>query len=223
MTTETLQVLDTVADDVLLRAQLQTATAGLGIGAEVLIRKDQFASAIGNSRRFLPTNALAQTFDRASGAIVAQTAAASATQQFAAIHLVKGMLVTTITFVNGATAGASLLNQWFSLSSSARVLLGVTNDDTSTAWAANAAKTLTLAEPYLVPATGLYYLGVMVKATTVPTLLGHTNVAAAITNGIAPILAGTDATNSALTNPASAPATAAALTAGISHCYAYVS
>lgn len=223
MTTETLQKKETLAGDALLVAQLGTATGGLPIGAEVLIRADHFREALSASSRFLPTNAVAQTFDRASGDVVAQTAAASATQQFAAIHLVKGQVITTITFVNGATAGGTLLNQWFSLYSSARVLLGVTNDDTSTAWGANAAKTLTLATPYIVPATGLYYLGVMVKATTVPTLLGHTNVAAAITNGIAPILAGTDATNNALTTPASAPATAAAITAGISHAYAYVS
>ncbi len=223
MTTETLPILTTVADDALVRVQLQTAVGGAPANSEVLVRADQFGSALRATNRFLPASALAQTFDRASGAIIAQTAPASATQQFNAIYLTKGQIISTITFVNGATAGGTLLNQWFSLYSSARVLLGVTNDDTSTAWGANAAKTLTLATPYIVPSSGLYYVGCMVKATTVPTLLGHTNVAAAITNGIAPILAGTDATNSALTDPASAPATAAALTAGISHAYAYVS
>lgn len=223
MTTETLQKRTTLAGNSLLVGQLQTANGGLDIGTEVLIRADHFSEAMASARRFPPTGALAQSFDRSTGPVTAQTAPASATQQFTAINLVAGQIISTITFVNGATAAGTPLNQWFSLYSAARELLAVTADDTTTAWAANAAKTLTLATPYIVPTTGMYYVGCMVKATTVPTLLGHTNPASSVLHAIAPILTGTDATNTALTNPASAPNPAAALTAGISLAYCYVS
>lgn len=223
MTTETLQKRTTLAGNALLVAQLQTANGGLDIGTEVQIRADHFSEAMASGRRFPPTGALAQSFDRSTGPVTAQTAAASATQQFTAINLVAGQTIANITFVNGVTAAGTPLNQWFSLYSSALALLAVTADDTTTAWAANASKTLALATPYIVPSAGLYYVGCMVKATTVPTLLGHTNPASSTLYTIAPILTGTDATNNALTNPASAPDPAHALTAGISLAYCYVS
>jgi hypothetical protein len=40
------------------------------------------------------------------------------------------------------------------------------------AWAANTAITLPLATPQMATTAGVYYAAVMVKATTVPTLLG---------------------------------------------------
>lgn len=91
-----------------------------------------------------------------------------------AVPLQVGELVTSITFKSGATAADTPVNWWFALYSSASTpaLVGQTADQTTTAWAANTVKTLALTTPYRVPATGVYYVGVMVKATTPPTLLG---------------------------------------------------
>jgi hypothetical protein len=58
-----------------------------------------------------------------------------------------------------------------------------------------------------VPSTGLYYVGINVTAATVPSL-GGVGTSGAST-GLAPKLVCFDNTNTGLTNPASAPATAA--------------
>ena len=94
----------------------------------------------------------------------------------AALYLEAGDVVTSLTFCSATTAAGTPTNWWFALYSSAATpaLLAQTADQTSTAWAANTAKTVALAAPYTVPTTGIYYAAVMVKATTVPTLLGAT-------------------------------------------------
>lgn len=220
---ETLQ--QTTAPNAADLVRIRKATIAADLQTEVLVPIGDLVSSIGVTAAGLPTAGFAQTFSRVGVPTVSQTAAASATQQFAAIYLRAGQTVTTISFLSGATALGTGVNQWFSIYSTLAagpVLLGVTNDDTSTAWAANTVKTLTLATAYKVPTSGLYYLGCMVKATTVPTLIACVDTNAA-KNGIAPILAGTDATNNALTNPASAPNPAAALTAGVALAWAYVS
>lgn len=93
-----------------------------------------------------------------------------------AVYLEAGDVVTNLTFVSATTAAGTPTNWWFALYSSAATpaLLRQTADQTSTAWAANTAKTVALSTPYAVPATGIYYAAVMVKATTVPTLAGRT-------------------------------------------------
>jgi hypothetical protein len=94
-----------------------------------------------------------------------------------------GDLVTSLTFVSGATAAGTPTNWWFALydTSATPALIYQTADQTSTAWAANTAKTVALSSAYLVPKSGLYWAAVMVKATTPPTLAGITleNAAAA--------------------------------------------
>jgi hypothetical protein len=128
-------------------------------------------------------------------------------------------VITSATFVSGATAAGTPVNQWFALYDQNLNKLGVTSDDTSTAWAASSAKTLTFASQITTAYSGLFYLGVMVKATTVPSILGFSS--RLTLNALAPKLTGTS--TAALTNPASAPATAAALTAVGATLYGYVS
>lgn len=67
-------------------------------------------------------------------------------------------------------------------------------------------KTLSLAAQYTVPSTGLYYVGIMVAATTVPTIKGQAAPSASQLHGTAPILNGTSSTGltTALPNPAAA-------------------
>jgi hypothetical protein len=99
------------------------------------------------------------------------------------IHLEAGDVITSLTFLSGATAANTPTNWWFALydDSSTPALVRQTADQTTGAWAANTAKTVALASTYLVPRSGVYYAAIMVKATAVPTLAGVTleNAAAA--------------------------------------------
>lgn len=168
-----------------------------------------------------PTGALAQTFGRETR-IDNVSGPTSGREILTLIYLTAGTLVSNITFFSGTTAATTPTNQWFSLRSSARALLAITADDTTTAWGANTKKTLAVSSPYTVPTSGLYYLGFMVAAAAVPTWLGAFQQHSVI--ALQPlILTGTDNTNTGLTTPASAPATSAALGVGSTIPYAYVS
>jgi hypothetical protein len=125
-----------------------------------------------------------------------------------ALPLQAGDVVTSLTFVSGETAAGTPANWWFALYDTAGALMAQSADQTTTAWAANTAKKLALATPQLAQRAGLYYAAIMVKATTVPTLVGvslqHAVVAGAL--GLsAKVLAQTS--GSALTD--TAPATIA--------------
>lgn len=168
---------------------------------------------------FMRSGAFASTIFRTQINSATMVAPASGTLELVLIKLRKGTLVSKITYMSGTTALSVGSNQWFALYSSALALLGVTNDDTNTAWSANVEKQLTLAAAYTVPSTGLYYLGKLIVATTVPTMSGFSGVA--IPNGLTPIIAGTS--TASLTTPASAPNPAAAVTRTATVPYAWVS
>jgi hypothetical protein len=125
----------------------------------------------------------------------------------AALELEAGDIVTNLTFVSGATAANTPTNWWFALYSSAATpaLLSQTADQTSTAWAANTAKTVALAAPQTITTSGVYYAAIMVKATTPPTLAGvaveNAAVAGAVVTGQA-ILAQTSGSSLTTTAPA---------------------
>jgi hypothetical protein len=98
-------------------------------------------------------------------------------------------------------------------------VLAKTADDTTTAWNLNTTKTLAISGGYT-PTTDLpVYLGIMVAATTVPTLV-QVGISTVI-GGLTPMIAATSTTG--LTTPASLGATAGALTALNGLAYAYVS
>lgn len=165
-----------------------------------------------------PTGTVAETFPRQyHGASLA--IGATGVLFLSAIYLPVGTTVTNITYVSAGTGAGTPTNQWFALYSSARAKLEVTADDTTTAWASNTAKTLALASPYTTTSSGLYYVGICVVAATVPTVNGKT-VGTAGVHAIAPILSGTSSTG--LTDPASAPATAGAITATTGLPYVYL-
>jgi len=129
-----------------------------------------------------------------------------------ALPLSAGDLVTKLAFKSGATAAGTPTNWWFSLYDTAGNLLSQTADQLTAAWAADTTKDLALATPYLVTVPGVYYAGIMVKATTPPTLVGITLARAAVSTGFLStdkVLAQTS--GSALTT--TAPATIATPTA----------
>lgn len=151
------------------------------------------------------------------------------------IWLFAGDIVSNIGWKSGTTAftrGSNLDSHlWFALFDSSRVMVACTADDTSGAWGASAIKTLAIANiasgasaTYTVPASAMYYLGVMAMMGTggspaVP------NIAAAnhldgVTNTSAPILEGSSTTGQ--TTAPAFPFTAAALTATGSNKYGRV-
>jgi hypothetical protein len=124
-----------------------------------------------------------------------------------AIPLQAGQIVTNISFVSATTAANTPTNYWFALySPSGAALRAQTADQTSTAWGANTVKTLALVAPYTVTASGIYYVGIMVKATTPPTLAGvalHNAVLAGNMVGSMSVLAQTSGVTLTDTAPAS--------------------
>lgn len=123
----------------------------------------------------------------------------SGTLYLVPIWLPKGLVVSTITFISAGTAAASPTNWWFSLHDSSRKMLARTIDQTTTAWAANTIMTKAIAQTtagnvstYTTTYTGLHYLGIMIKATTVCNIVGEGSVADVVAS-IAPGFGGTDA------------------------------
>lgn len=122
----------------------------------------------------------------------------SGTLYLVPIWLPKGLVVSSISFTSGGTAAASPTNYWFTLHDSSRKALARTADQLTAAWAANTVKTLAVAQTlagsassYTTTYSGLHYLGVMVKATTVPNLVSEGSLADVVAS-VAPGFGGTD-------------------------------
>jgi len=169
-------------------------------------------------RAAAPTGALAESFPRAfhKGDHGAFT---SGTLRLQAIYLPKDLTITSISFVSGLTALASGSNQWFALYNSALDLLMQTDDDTSIAWAAGTVKTLNLTSTYTTTSAGLYYIGILIVASTMPTIMRLSSTNSNL-NNLDPKLNGNSTTG--LTGAAPDPA-AAISSATTSFHYCYVS
>lgn len=107
--------------------------------------------------------------------------AATGVELTAWIPLSAGDLVTTITFVTGATAAATPTAGYICLRTAAGVLLAQSADFTSTARAANTAYPVALATAQVAPASGLFRIGISFTAGTVPSLRGVSLGNAALT------------------------------------------
>lgn len=124
-----------------------------------------------------------------------------------AVPVQTGDLISNITFVSGATGAGTPTNWWFALYDGGGNLLAQSADQTNTAWAASTAKTLALTTSQRVSAAGVLYAAVMVKATTVPTLIGANLAVAVAAGAIAGSKVLSQTSGSALTT--TAPATIA--------------
>ena len=196
--------------------------ANLAAGESVIMGEDgQWSYYAANGAIQVPTGiaqldnygisgSLAETMPRNSTTFTNQAAQTSGTLFLQAIYLRAGTICSSISFHSATTAAASLTNQIFGLYDGNRNLLASTANDTTTAWAANTLKTLNIATPYTITQTGLYYLGCMVAAGTMPSMLGVTIPVSVNLLGQAPILHGTSTTGLTTT----LPATAAAITIG---------
>lgn len=140
----------------------------------------------------------------------------SGTLRMQAVYLEAGQVITAISIWSASTAAVSPTNCLFGLYSGARTLLATTANFTTTPWPSNTRRVGTLTTEYTVPTSGLYYVGVMVTATTVPTLIGHTGRTTNVVSNTAPLLQGASSTG--LTT--ALPATAAAITTSVNSFYA---
>lgn len=142
--------------------------------------------------------------------------------QLQAIELPPLTVCTSLTYISGATAANTPTNWWFVLCDKNRVVLAVTADQTSTAWAANTAMTKAFGTPYTTPEyPDLYYVGIMVKATTPPSLRGPAAMGnSVLASTFTPTLCGASSTGQ--TTPPALAATLTAITPGVNFPYAAV-
>lgn len=123
-----------------------------------------------------------------------------------AIYLPAGVTISSISFWSATTAAATPTNQLFGLFDSSYNLLRSSANDTTTAWAANSKKTLALTSTFTTTYSGIHYLGIMVTATTVPTIKGNTAKVGGQLNAAAPSMGGTSTTGLTTALPATAAA-----------------
>ncbi len=190
----------------------------------------QIVAAIAQANQEVPerlvrrTGSIAETFSR-SGANAVQQGAAIASGQLGLyrIGLLKGQTISNAVFLSGGTAAGTPLNQWAALFDPNLNLLATSADLLTAAWASNSEQTFSFTAgsgAVVLPADGAYVLGVMVNATTVPSLVcSQSNTA---TYGLPPASAGRDTTHTGLTTPATCP-NPASMAANANQAYAWVS
>lgn len=140
-----------------------------------------------------PTNVIYESQSRMT-AMAAQSITSQTMRLAAGVVLRAGVPCTAIQFYSANTAASVPLNQWFCLvRQSDRAILAVTSDDTTTAWAAQAQKSLTIASgPYIPPVDTPAWIAIVVRATTAPNLAGFSVIGGAADR--APIIAGNSST-----------------------------
>lgn len=149
---------------------------------------------------WLPVGAIAESFSRCGIRHEAQTYASGRMAFAAGVILPAGRTVTSVTFVTGAQAMVGGQNQWFAIVDQAGAVLAKTADGLTSAWLADSGKTLTLATPFTAAVTIGVYLGCLVKATVMPSLVGMTHASFGA-DAIAPFTAAVG--EGALTGPGS--------------------
>lgn len=143
----------------------------------------------------------------------------------AAVYLFAGDTISKVSVCVGATAGATLSHKFGVLYSGATTpaLLASSADDTGSSMAANTVYTATFSTAYVVPTSGLYWAGICISGTTIPTLLGKvTNLNATAAAALNTLIGGTRANGVSVTatgGSTTAPATMASLTQLAVHPY----
>lgn len=101
-----------------------------------------------------------------------------------AVPLQAGDVITKVAFKVGGTAAVTPTNWWVALYDPNGNLLQQSADQLTAAIAADATIDLALAAAVGISAPGIYFAAIMVKAGTVPTLLGATLARAAASTGV---------------------------------------
>jgi hypothetical protein len=158
------------------------------------------------NNKFVLSGSLYETFDRCLCDEVNTAALSTGRLSLQAIYLPAGVTITSISFWSATTAAGTPTNQLFGLFDSSYNLLRSSTNDTTTAWAANSRKTLNLSSTFTTTYSGVHYVGIMVTATTVPTLKGNTAKVGGQLNAGAPTMGGTSNTGLTTALPATANA-----------------
>ena len=132
-----------------------------------------------------PAGCVGVTFDRQMAATANNTSLlTSGTLLVAPMVLAVGTTVTNLNFKTGTTAATAPTNWWLGLwNLSTLALIANTADQLTGAIAASTIFTKALTSAYLVPASGTYLVGLMVAATTVPTLAAANTAPTSAANG----------------------------------------
>lgn len=158
------------------------------------------------NNKYVLSGALYETFDRNLCDEVNTAVLSTGRLSLQAIYLPAGVTINSISFWSATTAGATITNQLFGLFDSSYNLLRSSVNDTTTAWAANSKKTLSLTSAFTTTYSGIHYLGIMVAATTVPTIKGNTAKVGGQLQAAAPSMGGTSTTGLTTALPATAAA-----------------
>lgn len=174
------------------------------------------------NQSWMPTGAFSETFPRDNRGDACGLTSTGLLYLAGGLLIPANQTVTSVTFVSSSTAAGTPTNWWFCIVDQSLNVLRKTADQTTTAWAANTAKTLALATTYTPTVDTPVYAGVLVVATTVPTFVGSVVTAGGSGHtALAPKMAGQS--TGSLTTPASLGATAAALSTASDLAYAYLS
>lgn len=122
----------------------------------------------------MPTGGVAETVPRdlcGNGG----TALANGVITFNNIGLIRGQVTSNVTVATDTTGAVTVTHGWLILTDTNYNVLAVTAD-TPAGWAATTAYTLPWSAPYTVPTTGLYFVGIMIAATTPPNMIGGPQV-----------------------------------------------
>lgn len=171
-----------------------------GASQSVTVSPDTVETYLG-ARRSINSSNTSAPFAETIPRWAASTNLAALTTQILAVYAVEippRTVVSSATFVSGATALATATNRWFCLmtgSTATPTVLATTADAAATAWAANTVMTTAFTSTYTTGnTTDWYYMGIMVKATTVPTLVGAPLASVVTSSAFSPTLAGISST-----------------------------
>lgn len=158
------------------------------------------------NNRYVLSGALYETVSRNLVNEVNTALLSSGRLSLVAIWLPAGTTISSISFWSATTAAGTPTNQLFGLFDNSYNLLRSSTNDTTTAWAANSRKTLSLTSTFTTTYSGIHYLGIMVTATTVPTIKGNTAKVGGQLSAGAPSMGGTSTTGLTTALPATAAA-----------------
>lgn len=145
------------------------------MGVEIVSRQIRDSSDPGGRAYYLNGSQFYRETMPRNGQIWSRTnALSSGVMHHTAIVLYAGDVVTKIGFASGATAAVSPTAWWFALYSNASTpaLLAQTADQTSTAWAADTIKEVSLSSQQTITQSGVYYITLCMTAGTPISTIG---------------------------------------------------
>jgi hypothetical protein len=165
----------TTQGDIIVRGASNNARLGIGSVGQIIHvpSANTLAYRSPKSGGMRSRGMVGYTYNPSFGSQNLASSLASQTMYLFGLDLDIGDTITNIGVCFGSTAANTPTNWWFALYTSALVLMAQTADQTTGAIAAGSFKDIALSSPQAITTSGLHYVGVMVKASTVPTLAGR--------------------------------------------------